>query len=310
MADSNRTYLDFTKKPDFKDILTNPILDIAARFWDEKRYTAFKICYRSMRVIDDLVDNKKAEGKIITDNEKNILKQMMADWLVSFQRKQPNDSYMEQLLKTIDEFQIPIWPWERLVKSMKYDLDHDGFESLLIFLRYSEGAAIAPASIFMHLCGAKEKDGKYLPPEYNIRCAARYLALFSYLVHIIRDFQKDQLENLNYFSRKLMIKNNLTDQNLRRIASDNNPTDDFRNLIKQYYNIADYYRKKACLKIEELQPYLKDQYRLSLDIIYQLYLQIFEKIDYQRGNFDTKSLNPTKPEIQKRIDDIISKFYN
>jgi hypothetical protein len=30
-------------------------------------------------------------------------------------------------------------------KQTDLDLDHDGFRSLLTFLRYSEGAAIAPA---------------------------------------------------------------------------------------------------------------------------------------------------------------------
>lgn len=45
---------------DFQQILTNPILDIAAHVWEEERYNAFKICYRTMRILDDLVDDRKS----------------------------------------------------------------------------------------------------------------------------------------------------------------------------------------------------------------------------------------------------------
>lgn len=38
---------------------TNSILEIAASVWEEERYDAFKMCYQSMRVIDDLIDNHK-----------------------------------------------------------------------------------------------------------------------------------------------------------------------------------------------------------------------------------------------------------
>ena len=45
-------HLDFVHDLDFEQILTNPILDIAASIWEKERYDAFKICYRSMRVIE------------------------------------------------------------------------------------------------------------------------------------------------------------------------------------------------------------------------------------------------------------------
>ncbi len=58
---------------DFQKIVTNPILDIAARYWDNDRYEAFKICYKSMRIIDDFVDDRKVINKKISLFEKKVI---------------------------------------------------------------------------------------------------------------------------------------------------------------------------------------------------------------------------------------------
>ena len=81
-----------------------------------------------------------------------------------------------------------------------------------------DGASVAPASIFVHLCGLREDNGQYLPPLFDVREAAIPCAVFSYLVHIIRDFQKDQFNNLNYFADDILEKNGLHRKDLRRIA--------------------------------------------------------------------------------------------
>ena len=40
---------------DFENIQKHPNILIAASFWDEKRYHAAKVCYKFMRMIDDLL---------------------------------------------------------------------------------------------------------------------------------------------------------------------------------------------------------------------------------------------------------------
>jgi phytoene/squalene synthetase len=308
MNDDNSPYLDFTKQPDFQDILTNPILDIAARFWEDDRYQAFKICYRSMRVVDDLVDDRKASGQKISVAEKLIIKKMIKDWLKSFNNHKPNDDFQKELLDTIEKFKIPKWPWQRLAKAMIYDIDHNGFDSFLTFLRYTEGAAISPAAVFMHLCGVQKMANGYLPPEYDIRNAARPLALFSYIVHIIRDFEKDLNHNLIYFADNTIKLNNLTNDDLFSYSQTKEISQNLRNLIKQYYQFAEYYRLKAVRSISLSKPYLDDRYKLSLELIYQLYCQIFNRIDWANGNFSTSELNPTASEVQAQITDTIQHF--
>ncbi len=295
-------------KPDFHEILTNPILDIAARFWDDERYDAFKICYRSMRVVDDLIDNRKATGRRISKVERLQFTSMLNDWVEATGGTTPCDSFTKELIETRARFLIPLWPWQRLSKSMIYDLHHDGFRTFPVFLRYSEGAAIAPASIFMHLCGVAKENGYYHAPQFDIRKAARPLALFAYLVHIIRDFQKDQNNNLNYLADALIAENGLNRQKLREIANGGKITPAFRKLMEKYYNFAEYYRRKARWTIDKTGVYLEQRHRISLEVIYSLYLQIFERIDLQRGGFTTAELSPSPVEVQNRISLTISSF--
>jgi phytoene/squalene synthetase len=310
MDDINSNYLDFTKTEDFNQILTNPILDIAARFWEKERYEAFRICYRSMRIIDDLIDDRKATGEKITKIEKEQITSLIQNWLDHLREKDPIDDFQNELLITLEKFQIPQWPWEKLGKAMIYDINHDGFKSFLVFLRYSEGAAISPASVFMHLCGVQNNNGSYSPPSFDIRLAARPLALFSYLVHIIRDFEKDHRNNLNYFAHDILYNHHLTLNNLSDIAKGGEITPDFRNLIALYKRFAFFYRAKAEKKMNLITPQLDDRYRLSLDIIYSLYNQIYERIEPESGLFTTEVLNPTTAEIKHKIDDVIKKNQN
>jgi len=297
---------NFAVEFDFNEILTNPIMDISARIWDEERYEAFKLCYRSMRVIDDIIDERKAKARSITEFEKKKFTSIVNDWNEAIKKASTFDPFQKQFIKT--KFKIPLWPWQKFAKSMIYDLDHNGFKTFQTFLMYSEGAAVAPASVFMHLCGISKDNGVYMPPKFDVERAARPLAIFAYLVHIIRDFQKDQLSNLNYFADDLISKNGLDRMQLRKIAEGSKIIPGFRNLMEVYYNYADYYRREAREMMDNTQSCLEPRYQLSRELIYSLYGQIHESIDVFNGRFTTEELNPSPEEVQDRINMTISSF--
>jgi phytoene/squalene synthetase len=293
----------------FGQILTNPFLDIAARFWEEDRYKAFQICYRSMRRLDDLVDDRKVAGGAISPREREQYRTTMLEWLESMRTRSVRDAYGVELLDMMDRFAIPLWPWERLCAAMIYDLGHDGFADLRTFLRYSEGAAVAPASVFVHLCGVMdENDRPHQPPVFDIRMAARPLALFSYFVHIMRDFQKDQLRGLNYFADNLLRKHSLTRGDLRRAAGGGPIPDGIRDLFDQYRTIADYYRARARKTLDKLAEHLKPRYQLSLEVIYGLYHLVFERIDPHGTGLNGADFSPSAEEIQRRLQTVVSQF--
>lgn len=300
--------MDIFNAIDFEKIKDHPNILIAANFWDAERYAAAKTCYKLMRQIDDLIDDHKASNLEISEKEQASFLTEVETWIGQIIHQTENDLLQQELLDTFKRFMIPVWPMEAFAKSMVYDIHHDGFPDLQTFLEYSEGASVAPASIFVHLCGIKEVDGRYESPDFDVLEAARPCAIFSYLVHIIRDFQKDQFNHLNYLADDLVASNGLDRRLLSEIAHGGPVTDGFRNLIRSYCEVADVYRQKTYQVIQEISPYLQPRYRLSLEIIFNLYLMVFERIDVEKGHFTAEELNPTPEEVRIRVYGIIQDF--
>jgi len=310
---------------DFEKIVDHPNILIAARFWEDERYNAAKVCYKFMRAIDDLVDNYKTDHKVISENERLRLKDEVNRWISSVMDVSSMLSRdkakalmarmdgvkglagiqideLEEIVDTMLQFHVPLWPFEAFARSMVYDIYHDGFPTLEAFLDYSAGASVAPASIFVHLCGLRRVNGVYQAPSFDVKKVATPCAIFSYLVHIIRDFVKDHTNNLNYFPLDLMVKYNLNRENLLRMARGSEPvTPGFRKMVAELYAVADEYRLKTLETMQEIEPYVETRSRLSLRIIFDLYSMIFERIDIENGSFTTSELNPTPEEIKKRV---------
>jgi len=59
---------------------------------------------------------------------------------------------------------------------------------------------------------------------------------------------------------------------------------------------------------QEIQPYLCSRSQLSLDIIFNLYLMVYERIDASNSNFTAEGLNPTAEEVKKRVHETILAF--
>lgn len=293
---------------DFSNIIDHPNILIAARFWDKERYCAAEICYKFMRMIDDMIDNHKAKNRLIEESDKAVFLVKVNEWFKKTVVSEECNNEQRELLDTIEKFVIPPWPLASFAKSMIYDINNDGFPTLEAFLDYSTGASVAPASVFVHLCGIIKTGKGFSEPLFDVRKAATPCAIFSYLVHIIRDFQKDQINNLNYFADDLIAENNLTRKELRNIALYSQPTDNFRNLIRTYFNLADQYRLKTIETIKEIKHLMEPRYQLSLEIIFSLYLMVFERINIRMGRFTTNELNPTPEETAARVFKTITDF--
>jgi phytoene/squalene synthetase len=262
MNSQRENFLEIFNSIDFQQIKDHPNILIAANFWEQDRFCAAKSCYKFMRAIDDLIDNYKAKNILIPVNERSEFVANVNEWLKMTIISKECNPLQEELKETIEKFRIPLWPMEAFAKSMIYDINYDGFPTLKAFLEYSEGASVAPAAIFVHLNGVSKINGIYEIPQFDVKWAATPCAVFSYLVHIIRDFQKDQLNNLSYFADDLIIKNGLSRQKMLEFAQGSPVDNKFRKLIKHYYLLADEYRLKTYEVIKKIRPLLEPRYQL------------------------------------------------
>ena len=308
MGRQHEDYLELFNRIDFEKIKDHPNILIAANFWGNDRYMAARTFYRFMRSIDDLIDNHKSAHQRFSIDEKEQYSKDVQHWLEIIRNSGKENSLHKDLMDTMARFRIPLWPLEAFAKSMVYDIHHDGFTTIHQFLDYASGASVAPASIFVHLCGIREDDGQYLPPLFDVREAAIPCAIFSYLVHIIRDFQKDQFNNLNYFADEILDKNGLNRKDLKRIAETGDVPYGFRMVIKEYHTLAEQYREKTCNMIRTIWPYLEPRYQLSLEVIFNLYLMVFERISPEAGMFTSDELNPSTSETRSRVLETVRNF--
>lgn len=302
------TALTLFETIDFNAIQEHPNILIAARFWDEERYQAARTCYALMRAVDDLVDHYKSEHPVLTEAERETLMEEVNRWTANLLESARKGTDHQAVVETFEHFRIPLWPMRSFARSMVYDIMHDGFPTLTAFLEYSKGASVAPASIFVHLCGLREKQGAYLKPAFDVRTVATPCAYFSYLVHIIRDFQKDTANHLTYFADDILAREGLSRADLSWIAQAEEVPEAFRRVVRTYYDEAAKYKDQTLDMIQTVYPKLEPRYRLSLDIIFALYTMVFDRIDPEKGAFTTEALHPGPEEIRQKVYETILAF--
>ena len=121
---------------------------VARLFPEQERFDAFCALYASMRWVDDRVDEKQTDLGGLDAWEREID--------TAFSGGAPASPFGPALADTLSRFSLKPEPWHRLLSAMRYDLQHDGFATYEGFIRYAEGATVAPA---MAAAAALEQEG-------------------------------------------------------------------------------------------------------------------------------------------------------
>ena len=175
----------------------------------------FACCYAAMRVLDDVVDESyvvaaersKEETLAYVDLWRTQAEAAASgNFVVSASAIEPE--IFDALNAYLGSSRIGAMPWRHLAKAMRRDINREAIEDWIGFEAYCSGAAIAPAEVFIYILSCRI-DGELRtvstlprPPLYY----ARDLALFCYLIHILRDLAHDarRHENLIVLPRAVL----------------------------------------------------------------------------------------------------------
>ncbi|MDA0342298.1 MAG: squalene/phytoene synthase family protein [Proteobacteria bacterium] len=180
----------------------------AARLLPGFRQDFFFATYAAMRVIDDRVDEDfltlPAQQR---DAERDEARRAISDWLSqSTIFDAAGESIGDEstagplhpdgvaaLADTAGRSDLGAWPWRALAGALLSDVEEREMRSWEDFLEYCAGATVAPAAIFIYLLAARHDPAsgyRYELPR-AARDYAKDLAIYCYIVHILRDLAKD-----------------------------------------------------------------------------------------------------------------------
>lgn len=169
----------------------------ATRALPKARRDFFSAAYAAMRVIDDAVDE---EFLVLPEDRRAQERSAVHARIDAWRRLTAEGEATGALAPLLGEgFEAVVrpsnlgpGPWNGLAAALHEDADEAAMPDWAAFERYAEGATVAPAEIFIHLLASERTEcGLQYRLAIPAISYARDLAVFCYLVHILRDLAKD-----------------------------------------------------------------------------------------------------------------------
>lgn len=271
----------------------NNYLKRVSRFLPNRaKYRLFCTTYAAMRVIDDAVDEEfltRPENERV--GRRDSMNGLIDKWLGQAEEaaggayRTISSSFepfvFEALNVVLKGSQIGLGPWRELASSMKRDVAEEALDTWNDFLRYCEGACVAPAAIFLYILGCRidDKDCSHLdwpePPDSY----ARDMAIFCYLVHILRDLPEDVQKNrqiltipLEFFTRTSLRAHDFVSAIRKGEWKATAP------LLQIMVGRAEEYERRAESQLERLSLIMpKREYRIVW-LLHKLYVRTFRRL--------------------------------
>jgi phytoene/squalene synthetase len=234
-------------------------------------------------VIDDI------EGRrLLTEAERQQFIQTIDDWLTEIHSCLHDGEKANPIATALTDvfrfFPIPLRFWDNLAKAMQEDLEKDRFQTFEEYLAYTEGAAIAPATIFMYFLTFKKDGSRYTCVRSDIDpyLYAKPMAIFCYVAHILRDISVDLELNktgLVYVPLKDLEAFSVSEEDLFTFKRTGTINENFRSFMKFMVVRAMPYENESYTLLANLAPYLGPDAKFILTLLLSLYSKTIRRIE-------------------------------
>jgi presqualene diphosphate synthase len=256
----------------------------AARLLPSARQDLFFTTYAAMRVVDDLVD----EDFLTRPHEQREIARAgvldtISDWkdqCISGPGGQGplHPDVVAALADTAGRSDLGDWPWHALAGAMRMDAEEREMRNWDDFLEYCAGATVAPAAIFIYLLAAEPANsaGYHYDLPKPARDYAVDLAIYCYIVHILRDLAKDagRSPRLITIPTEVLAQAGLVREGLEAALEQKSPMIGI--LARLLIDKAEPYRVAGHASLKEVSGHLGMVERTALRGLIAVYDKLFE----------------------------------
>ena len=266
-------------------------------FADPAKYSAFCSLYALMRVIDDRVDELQQDPAAFdVAGEHDVLRAWEEALFAAAGGTVPPPrlaarcgmpearSLVTGSAEAMARFPFPDSLWRNFFTAMHRDVQQSRFETYDEFLDYTEGASVAPTSIYLYLVAARDATGSgvyVLPAGFDLIRCGRYLGVFSYLAHILRDMALDLStgeRGLLYLAREDLLRFGLDEAMLRQDLEKGRARESLRALTVELVRRARDARDRGAAYLDALGGKMDPDCKFILEIIVDIYGQALDKL--------------------------------
>lgn len=267
-------------------------------FAERERYQAFCALYAVMRVVDDRVDDVLARGRPPDETRRTAIGLEAWERLVSARLSgvgpDPTDfelcselrapALMEAFAGAMQSFPIDERLWNNFFSAMREDLTRSRFHTYDEFVRYAEGATVAPTTVYLWLIAAERGPAGSpfrLPSGFDVYTCGRNLGLFAYIAHVLRDLAADLrtgTEGLLYLAGDDMAAHGVTEDLLRSDLAAGRASAPVRALVGDLAERATARLAEGRRRVGELQARLSADRAFILELIIRIYRETIERI--------------------------------
>lgn len=268
-------------------------------FRDRERFQAFCGLYALMRVIDDRVDaitDRTALSDQERDREHGVIDAWASAFIAAVEGVEISrqdlfacetadaPALLEAAARSMRLFPVPLVLWQRFFRAMHADVDQARFATYAEFLDYTEGASVAPTTIYLYLLAAERQgEGPYLVPSgFDLLTCGRHLGTFAYLAHILRDLAEDLEatdQGLVYLSTEDLAAYGLDEEALRQDLQKREARPKLRELVAELAGRSREHLAAGRALLAPLAGRLEKDCDFILELIVTLYDQILRRIE-------------------------------